>query len=347
MLLAVGVGTGPRHVAVEGVGLPGVLGLLLLLAGAVFALWAAVRLLGRTRRRWWLLIVPLLLLATYLAVWTLGQAVAGSYPPRPALGDRTPSDLGLPFRDVAFDSGDGVRLAGWYVPSRNGAAVALLHGAGSTRTAVLDQAAVLSRHGYGVLLYDARGHGASDGRGMDFGWYGESDAAGAVDFLARQPDVSPDRIGLVGLSMGGEEAIGAAGSDDRVAAVVAEGATARTAADKGYLAAYGLRGRVQQQIDRVTYGLTDLLSAAPEPDALGRSVAMAVNRADPTAFLLITGQDEPDEGLAADRLAGSSGTVQTWEVPGAGHTEGLSTSPAEWERRVRRFLDRALASPTR
>jgi hypothetical protein len=35
----------------------------------------------------------------------------------------------------------------------------LLPGAGSTRTAVLPQAAVLARHGYGALLLDTRGHG--------------------------------------------------------------------------------------------------------------------------------------------------------------------------------------------
>lgn len=342
--LAVGTGIGPRHVAVEGLTVPGVLGLLVLAAGLAVAVWSAVRLLARAGRRRSLLVVPLMLVATYLTVWTLGQAVAGSYPPRPALGARTPSDVGLPFRVVTFPSSDGVRLAGWYVPSLNGAAVALLHGAGSTRSSVLDHAAVLAAHGYGVLLYDARGHGESNGRGMDFGWYGESDAAGAVDFLVGQADVSPDRVGLVGLSMGGEEAIGAAGADDRVAAVVAEGATARTDDDKGYLAAYGVRGRLQQGVDRVTYGLVDLLSAAPEPDALGRSVAAARSRPDPTEFLFVTGGDMPDEGLAADRLAGSAGDVSTWTVPGAGHTEGLSTSPEEWERRVVGFLDRALAS---
>ena len=50
------------------------------------------------------------------------------------LGGRTPADLELAYRDVTFPSSDGVDLAGWYVPARNGAAVALLHGAASTRS---------------------------------------------------------------------------------------------------------------------------------------------------------------------------------------------------------------------
>lgn len=341
--LAVGVGLGPRHHAAEGLGPGAVTGYLLLAGGLVASLWAAGRILGVIRRRWWAPVVALLLVAASLALWTIGQAVAASFPPRPALGERTPADLGLAYRDVTFPSSDGVTLAGWYVASRNGAAVALMHGAGSTRSAVLEHAGVLADHGYGVLLFDARGHGESAGRGMDFGWYGESDASGAVDFLADRPDVAPGRIGLVGLSMGGEQAIGAAGVDERVGAVVAEGATHRVAADKDYLDAYGVRGELQQRVDRVTYGLAGLLSDAPEPDPLRRSVSVAAARPDPPAFLLIAAGDVPDEALATDHVrAGSPAGVSTWTVDGAGHTEGLRTAPAAWEEHVVAFLDDAL-----
>jgi pimeloyl-ACP methyl ester carboxylesterase len=342
VVLAVGVGLGPRHYAEGGFTGTALLGFALVAVGLVVAGWAGLRVLRGTRRRWWLLTVPALLLATYVSLWTVGQAVAATFPPHPVLGDRTPADVGLDFREVTFRSSDGVELAGWYVPSRNGAAVALLHGAGSTRTAVLDQAAVLAGHGYGVLLYDARGHGDSAGEGMDFGWWGEDDAAGAVDFLSDLPEVSPGRIGLVGLSMGGEQAIGAAGADGRVAAVVAEGATNRVAADKGFLAAYGVRGEVQQQVDRLTYAVVDVLTDAPRPPSLRHSVAVATSRPDPTAFLLVVGGDADSETIAAEFIAGDADGVRTWTVPGAGHVQGLRTAPDEWETRVVGFLDEAL-----
>src|SRR5205085_4257994 len=124
-------------------------------------------------------------------------------------------------RAVLFPAADGGRLSGWCVPSSNGDAVVLLHGAGSRRSAVLDHAAVLARAGYGVLLFDARGHGKSGGRAMDFGWYGDRDVNGAVQFLTQQRDVGQGRILAVGLSMGGEEAIGAAASNPRICGVVA------------------------------------------------------------------------------------------------------------------------------
>lgn len=348
VVLAVGVGLGPRHYAVEGLGPPAVAGAVLMGAGLGASVWATIRVLSATRRRWWAPVVTLVLVTAALVLWTLGQAVAASYAPRPALGERTPADLGLGYRDVTFPSSDGTDLAGWYVPTRDGAAVVLMHGAGSTRSEVLEHAAVLAEHGLGVLLFDARGHGESAGRAMDFGWYGESDASGAVDFLSRQPGVSAGRIGLVGLSMGGEEAIGAAGVDARVAAVVAEGATHRVAADKGYLDVYGARGEVQQRVDRVTYWLAGGLSGAPEPTSLRRSVATATARPDPTGFLLITAGEVPDEGHAADFLSGSGDDlVRTWTVPGAGHTGGLQAAPAAWEERVTTFLADSLAPVAR
>src|SRR5690606_22112581 len=119
-------------------------------------------------------------------------------------------------------------------------------------------AQVLAAEEYGVLLFDARGHGASEGRAMDFGWYGNEDVSGAVTYLAARPGVDFDRIAAVGMSMGGEEAIGAAGADPRIKAVVAEGATSRVAADRAWLpGAHGWRGVLHRAIDQVTYGLVD------------------------------------------------------------------------------------------
>lgn len=344
LVLAVGLGLGPRHAAEEGATTTSVLGFALVAAGLLALAWATRSLLTHQHGGWWLVTVPVLLVTTYVGTWTLGQAVAASFPPRPELGSRTPADLDLAFQEVTFSSEDGVRLSGWYLAARNGAAVVLLHGAGSTRSAVLDHADVLNRAGFGVLLFDARGHGRSAGQGMDFGWFGESEVVGAIDFLATRSDASSARVGVVGMSMGGEEAIGAAGVDERVAAVVAEGATNRVSEDKAFLDRYGVRGRLQQGIDRVTYALTDLLSDAPRPQALRDAVTDATTREEPTSFLLVTGGEVPDERHAADLIrAAAPEAVTVWTIPGAGHTAGLRTAPDVWEDRVVGFLDGALA----
>lgn len=344
VMLAAGLGLALPRFAKEDGGPVAWLGLLALVAGGASALWLAWRILRGSRRRWWLLTLPSLLVVAYLSLWTVAQGVVAGLPAHPSLGSRTPADLGLGYESVTLRTADGIDLAAWWVPGETEAAVVLLHGAGSTRTAVLSQADVLASGGYGVLLVDARGHGASEGRGMDFGWFGERDVAAALDFLEDQPGVAPERLGVVGISMGGEEAVGAAGADPRVRAVVAEGASHRVAEDKAYLSAYGWRGDLQQWVDRGTYAVAGLLSPAPQPRPLRESVAAAQADGTPTPILLITAGQVETEGLAADLLeAAAPAAVETWTVPGAGHTGGLRTQPDEWARRVLAFLDAALA----
>ena len=83
--------------------------------------------------------------------------------PRPALPRRR------------LTTSDGLRLHAWYVPSRNGAAVIAFPG----RSQPVPHARMLIRHGYGVLMLDRRGEGASDGDYNAFGWAGEPDLRAA------------------------------------------------------------------------------------------------------------------------------------------------------------------------
>ena len=92
----------------------------------------------------------------------------------------------VPHEDVTLRTADGVRLAAWYVPSRNGAAIVLVHGGGGDRDGLKLHATMLARHGYGVLLYDERGRGDSGGRSNAFGWDWPADVEASVDFLERR-----------------------------------------------------------------------------------------------------------------------------------------------------------------
>ena len=90
--------------------------------------------------------------------------------------------LGTPYEDVAFTTSDGL-AQGWYVPSKNRAAVISFPG----RKGPQRQARMLARHGYGVLLFDRRGEGESEGDPNAFGWAGERDLHAAVAFLRAVP----------------------------------------------------------------------------------------------------------------------------------------------------------------
>lgn len=332
LFVATGAGLLP-HLIEEGLTTTALLAVVLV-AGGSAALVAGVVDLVRGRRRWWWPVgVALAVAVLAVTASVVTPAVAATHVPRPELGDG-PQTRALTAESVTLRTDDGADIAAWYVPARNGAAVVLRHGAGSTRSNVLDQAAVLADHGYGVLMTDARGHGESTGRAMDFGWHGDVEIAAAVDHLMARPEV--DRVGLVGLSMGGEEVLGAAASQPQVTAIVAEGATARRAADKSWLSeVYGWRGQLQEQLERVQDAVTDLLTSAEPPAVLRESVADS-----DAAVLLITAGDVADEGHAAAHLAAAApDRVEVWSVPGAGHTGGLETDPDGWEERVVAFLD--------
>lgn len=326
-----------------GMGMPRASGSFAGVALAVMGVAAGTALLAlaglmlfRSARGWVRLILVPWIVLVLVDVYSLSIALAAAYPPHPPSDSEPPSGAVR----VQMTSADGVTLSGWYLPSRNGAAVVLRHGAGSTAAATVDHARALHNAGYGVLATDARGHGDSDGQGMDLGWYGDSDIRAAIDALGARPEVDPGRIGVVGLSMGGEEVIGAAGADERIRAVVAEGATGRTAADKEWLAdEYGAAGVVQGVLDRITYAIVDLLTPPEPPPTLAQSVQDSGS----TPLLLIAAGEDPDERSVASRLAAvDPARVEVWIVPGAEHVQALPTEPDEWQTRVVGFLDTAL-----
>jgi dienelactone hydrolase len=336
----VGIGIGIGHITHDTVNATALAGIVCLVSGLFLLGVGSVALVRALPGFWKLLTVPIALILVLFVLYPLPNALYATNVPRPALGAATPADRGLTYLDAQFETSDGVALSGWYLPSTNGAAVVLLHGASSTRSAVLDHAAVLAENGYGVLLFDARGHGLSDGQAMEFGWFGDQDIAAALTYLQTRPDVDPQRLGAVGMSMGGEQVVGGAGTDTRIRAVVGEGVTGRTAADKGWLPQHW-RGWIQRGIDAVLYGTADLLTDASPPIRLRDAVAEAAPR---PVLLIAGGAVMGNAEVDADSWirAGSPDTVRVWVVPDTGHTAALRTQPQQWEAEVISFLDAAL-----
>jgi len=168
-----GAGAASAHLAKAGLDAAAAVAVVVLVTGVVLLVWGVAMLVRATPGWWRLLAVPAALVLLEFVLLPLTVAVNATNRPPSPLGPATPARYGLGYQDVAFRTADGVRLSAWYIPTRNGAAVVLLPGAGSTRTSVLGQAAVLARHGYGTLLVDTRGHGRSGGHAMDFGWWGD------------------------------------------------------------------------------------------------------------------------------------------------------------------------------
>jgi pimeloyl-ACP methyl ester carboxylesterase len=291
------------------------------------------RLLAGMRRRWLrvvtavlgtLAVAQLLLLPAVVALLVTNRA-------RPVASARTPADLGLAFDDVRIPATDGTALAAWWIPSRNGSAVIVLPGSGSTRDDVLEHAAFVAEAGYGAVLLDVRGHGESGGRLMDLGWEAERDVSDVVTWLEGR-DI--ESVGLLGLSMGGEIALTAAAEDPRIAAVVAEGATARTYADTTLVPESNPIARANGWLQ---FALVRALASEREPipmiDAVSRIEA-------PTLMIEGSGPLEAELGPRYDEAAPDTFTL--WSIPESPHVGGLSTRPAEYRERVLELYDEAL-----
>ena len=305
-------------------------GLLLIGLGAV-TLWRSRRkddhIAWRYLRR--LLLVGAVLFVAVAALFPLTISYAVTHAAR---AEVQRADLGAQHEEVSFTTSDGLRLKGWYVPSRNRAAVISFPGRASSQK----RAKLLARHGYGVLLFDRRGEGESEGDPNGFGWQGERDIHAAVAFLQSRSDVDPERIGGIGLSVGGEMMIEAAAESAALKAIVSEGASSRSVRDE--LANPG--GRWQEVVGTgvATVG-TALFSNNLPPRSL-KALAPEISGA---AFFVYGERGQPAE-RPANRAFYSEAhePKEIWEVPGSKHIGGIEAQPAEYERRVTAFFDRVL-----
>jgi dienelactone hydrolase len=305
---------------------------LMLLAVGVVTLWRSRRLDERLPRRYGrraLIGVASLvvsLVVVYPLVTSYGQTHIGrAVVPEP--------NLGASFEEVSFETDDGLELRGWYVPSRNHAAVIAFPG----RKGPQRQTRMLVRHGYGVLLFDRRGEGDSEGDPNAVGWNGDRDIKAAIAYLRERPDVDPDRIGGIGLSVGGELMLETASETDALEAVVSDGAgirSVREATESPWNAKW-LAVPIWGGITAATAVFSD---DAPPPN-----LNDIVDRIAPRpVFFIYSAHGQGGEDLSQDFYESAGEPKAVWEVPVGGHVGGAEALPRQYERRIIGFFDAAL-----
>ena len=284
--------------------------------------------------------VAVLVMGVALVAWYgADQLVQRRRPDLPA----TPADYGLRYEAVSFTARDGLPLQGYWMPAPgdlpdappSAPAIVLCHGYNGSLDADLKTAPLLNRAGFGVLAFDFRAHGRSDGHLVSLGYHERQDLLGAVDWLQKR---GVSRVGVLGFSMGGAVALSAAPLHPLIHVVVADGAFAEVRT----LIEGGLRERYK------TGPLTPWLAWAML-QAIGWRVAANVAQADPLrvigelaprAVLLIHGAQDPyvpmDSIRALYRAARPPKAL--WVVPEAGHREAAQLRPQEYERRVVDFF---------
>jgi uncharacterized protein len=281
--------------------------------------------------------------------------------------DDTFNYIGAHREDFDVRAPDGALLRGWKVwpKNPNGSWVLVFHGVADNRMGVMEQAGMLLRAGYGVVMMDARAHGASEGAMATYGWLERNDTRAIIDALidsavgpctviqwggvGGSPCPPPSHLFALGESMGAGIALQSAAADPRIEAVVAEASFANLRE-----ASYDYAGLRKSPLLGKTLFAPFSWTLVYRGESLAGFPASEVSPEKAVAeraFPVLLICDEEDVALPCRHTqriyASARGPKQLWVVPGAFHTAAAGYQPAEFHRRVLSFFAEYSSSPVK
>jgi dipeptidyl aminopeptidase/acylaminoacyl peptidase len=263
------------------------------------------------------------------------MSLPGSHLPKTPTGN---------YEDVSFPPrGQNYPVYAFYLPGKSGApALISVHGHRGSRfdDYHLNRAVYLRDLGYSVLSIDLSDNGGQtigDGR-ISMGYDERWDVLGAFDYLLTR-GFAPERIGLVGESMGASTSLIAAALEPRIRAIWADSGYGRAdtvlmerAESGGFSRAFVPGGFI--------YALLATGDRIWEVTPIDFGPAFATNK---QAIYLI--HCEPDPSVqyhhsvdmhAAFKAAGVD--VTFWSIPDGGHTSGIVNHREEYLQRLDAFF---------
>lgn len=237
-------------------------------------------------------------------------------------------------QDITITTADGVLLSGWYIPSRNRAAVILGHGFSANREEMLPEARLLTEAGFGVLLCDWRAHGASAGTQCTWGDGERKDVSAAIDFLVARPELDAQRIGGLGVSLGGIIMVLAAADDRRLSAVASE------AVWSSFTEVIRLEpprwGPISTWPQLMVFRRAGLDIEAIRP------VDAVTTFGSRPLLLMYGGKDQWNPPEMRAQIIAAAPLAEIWLVPEAEHAKCRAARPEEYANRIVTFFSRAL-----
>lgn len=271
-----------------------------------------------------------------LVLFTAASALMAYLFTRPAPGP-VGSEKDLPFaaQPVEFRTSDGLLIRGWHAPSTgDSGTVLLLHGYTGNRTHMIPRAAMLREAGYGVLLYDARGCGRSDGNLISMGYHETADLLAALRYLRERGEKG---VACIGVSQGGATIALAADSLKmlNVRAVICESTydNLENAIDRRFrhytLMPGWLGGALMRPFGEWRIGC----------DAGAVSPATSIAKLEVPLYIISGDSDTRVWTEDTHRLfAAARSPKYLWLIPGADHEDLHDYAPEEYRRRVLGFL---------
>jgi pimeloyl-ACP methyl ester carboxylesterase len=234
---------------------------------------------------------------------------------------------------ISFASASGDTIAGCWRPGTNGKVIVFGHGSGANRSQLYPEAEILSDAGYSVLLFDWPGHGRSTGT---ISWAEPERQAlrSALDWLQTRQPGSP--IGMVAFSLGTLVAAEVASMDERISAIVLEGALGDLDAviDHDY-SRYGVLSRLPARYAARWHGY--------RPSEL----PLFAHRSSRLASLFVAGGKDPvvPPELSRSLFDSARSPKQFWLIPNATHGHYATVVPhSEFATRLTEFFNRELGA---
>ena len=217
--------------------------------------------------------------------------------------------------------------------------VILVHGFRSTSADMGKLAKFYADEGFDVLLPDARGHGASGGDYIGFGWHDRHDIIQWIDFLKSHGN---NQIILHGNSMGAATVLMASGEElpIEVKGIVADSSYSSVKEE--------LAHQLKHIYNLPAFPLLEVTSFVTNVRAgytFGEASVVEQVKKNNRPLLIIHGDadDLVPTAMAQQIYEAATSEKELWIVPDAGHTKAYNNKTIEFEQYLKDFLDRTVA----
>jgi len=285
-------------------------------------------------------------LSAFLVIGYLGVSAYAGHTlsmPKRVFDPSKASTFIVPPQEIEFRTSDDLQIRGWFIPAKRiDKVLILVHGLNSSRTLELagkfpEFGSALNQRGFSILMIDLRGHGQSASSRFTFGITERRDVIAAVEWL-KTKGFKPQKIGVLGVSMGSAAVIGAAADDSDIGAVVT---------DSGYAEVYP----VIQKHWRSASGLPEIFLPSTMlfghlltgHDPIASKPAQEISRIAPRPVLIIHSAIDPYTPVDnARQLKAAYPLAEYWETQAKTHPESYNTNPKIYVDKVADFYNRSL-----
>jgi len=274
---------------------------------------------------WIKVLIFILLFLIFFSLLTFFMSIH----PGKIITNLVPSDLGLKYEEINFQSSDGIKLNAWFIPSNNTkATIIVMHGYPADKANLLGTAGFLSKD-FNVFLFDFRYFGKSEGKYTTIGYLEKNDLLGAIKYLEKEKNLT--KIGIYGFSLGGGVALMT--NHNNVKAIVTDSSYARLSNMLNHM--YRIFSIFKYPLSYLTklYGMVflgmNIDSINPVDNIKNINVPILLIHAEKDSQIPIS---------EVYLLHNANKDAELWIVKGADHGESHAINAGKYEKRVIGFF---------